>query len=152
MVDEAQPAARMLQKYVQPLFERFALALAKHVFGFEFLVDGQVDGVVGVRYAERRRRLGRASRVVRTGDRGRGRRRRVVPARTVEPLLETDVAARSLPLHGRRHPAVVPLAEPRCASRARARRIPARLRRSRRRARILLRHVAYKKPLKVGLY
>lgn len=58
VVNETYPSARVLEEHVDPLLERLALALVEHVLGLERLVDGQVNGIVRVRDAGRRGRLG----------------------------------------------------------------------------------------------
>lgn len=52
MINKTQPAARMLQKYVNPLLERLASSLVENVFGLEFLVDGQINGIIRVGYTD----------------------------------------------------------------------------------------------------
>lgn len=99
MVDEAQPAAGMLEEYVEALLEGLAPLMMEHVLGLEGLIDRQVDRIV---------RIGHASLI--------GTRRLFLGAGHV---IVDDVLLALLvpifPLHGRRHPFVVRLAETRRA-------------------------------------
>lgn len=51
MVNEADPAARVLEEDVQALLERSTPLVVEHVLGLELLIDGEVYRVVGIRNA-----------------------------------------------------------------------------------------------------
>lgn len=96
MVDEAQPAAGMLEKHVEPLLESLAPLMMEHVLGLEGLIDRQIDRIVRIRHAgligtRRFLRLGACDVIVDD-----------VLLALFPPIL---------PLHGRRHPLVVRFAE-----------------------------------------
>lgn len=99
MIDEAQPAAGMLEEHVEALLEGLAPLVMEHVLGLEGLIDRQVDRIVGIGHAgligTRRLLLG-AGHVI------------------VNDVLFALLAP-VLALHGRRHPLVVRLAEARRA-------------------------------------
>ena len=58
MVNETKPATGMLQENVNFLFESLPFALTEHVFSFEFLIDGKVNRIVRIRYANSSTTLG----------------------------------------------------------------------------------------------
>lgn len=53
MVDKAQPSSRMFEEHVRPLLARLPLFVMENVFRFESLIYGQVNGIIGIRYASR---------------------------------------------------------------------------------------------------
>lgn len=55
MIDEADPADRMLEEHIHPLLEGLASPLVEDVLGLEGLVYWKVYGVVRVRDTRRRR-------------------------------------------------------------------------------------------------
>lgn len=99
MVDETQPAAGMLEEHVEPLLEGLALLMVEHVFGLEGLIDRQVDRIVRIRHA------------------GLVRTRRLLlllgPGHVIVDNVVLALFPPVLPLHWRRHPLMVRLAEAR---------------------------------------
>lgn len=99
MVDEAQPAAGMLEEHVEPLLKGLAPLVMEHVLGLESLIDRQVDRIV---------RIGHAGLI--------GARRLLLFLGAGYVILDDVVLALLppvLPLHGRRHSLMVRLAEAR---------------------------------------
>lgn len=99
MVDETQPAAGMFEEHVEPLLKGLAPFVMKHVLGLESLIDRQVD------------------RVIRIGHAGLTGARRFLLLLGAGYIIVDDVVlallSPILPLHGRRDPLVVRLAEAR---------------------------------------
>lgn len=94
MVDEAQPATGMFEEYIEAFLEGLASLMMEHVLGLEGLIDRQED------------------RVVRIGHGLIGTWRLLLGAGHVifnDILLA--LLAPAFPLHGRRHPLMVRLAE-----------------------------------------
>jgi len=101
MVDEAQPAAGMLEEHVQSLLKGLASLVMEHVFGLEGLIDRQID------------------RIVRIGQAGLLGARWFLLFLDAGHIVADNVLlapfASVLPLHRRRHPLVMRLAEARRA-------------------------------------
>lgn len=98
MVDETQPAAGMLEEHVESLLKGLALLMMEHVFGLEGLVDRQVDRIVRIRHAGL---VGTRRLFLLLFGRG----------HVIDVLLALSPPV--FPLHRRRHPLMVCLAEAR---------------------------------------
>lgn len=58
MINETNPSARMLEKNIKPFLKCFSLFVMKDILGLKGLINGQVNRVVGIRYAGLNRNRG----------------------------------------------------------------------------------------------
>ena len=114
MVNETKPAAGMLQENVNFLFESLPFALSEYVFRFEFLIDGKVNRIVRIRYANSSTAF--SSLVI--GVAARSRRVGKVSTQVMNVLIVTGIM-RSFSFHRCRHSSMMRLPKSRQTTRGR---------------------------------